>query len=195
MLFRLPKDLMDRVNKAAEACGQTRQAFVQAAVLAEVAEVEERKRMKRLRVSRSSDSLDSVPTTEEASESPPIGTGIAEALRSRREAETPAQPKPQQGQVVVNVGGDGSTGRVGNEVIDRLAAFIAKGSEFDRSSRVRTAMTVLGASAATEEESRTLAARLEEAVAAKTKSSSAGGVAGGIARMAFEKIAGLFGDD
>lgn len=189
--FRLTREHIKRLDKAADACGQTRQAFMQAAVLAEVAEVEERRRMKKLRVSRSSDELlEPQQDVSADADSSPSGTGIADALRRQRDAEVPTPPAAAaQGQVVVNVG---SAAGGHGETIERLAAYVAEASDFERDSRKRAVVKILRATASTDEERKTLAARLDEAIAAKVK--TGGGVARA-ARVAFDKLIGMFGDD
>jgi hypothetical protein len=187
---------MRRLDKAAKYCGQTRQAFVMAAVLAEIAEVEERQRMKQLRGSRNNDGLQSEPREIDTSAAP-TGLGIASAIRQRQEATTPIEEPAPQRQVVVNVGNNGSGGATGSgDAIDRLASYVVTGNEFERDMRLRTAVSILKTSAATEEERNVLAARLDEVIATKTttKKNESGGVVRA-ARVAFDKIAGLLGGD
>ncbi len=80
----------------------------------------------------------------------------------------------------------------GNDAIDRLATYIAAGEEgYERDRRLKTAVEILCSAVESREERKTLAARLDEAVAAKTKASENSLVQS--ARTAFEKIAGIFG--
>ena len=187
MPFRLPPELMNRIDKAAEYCGQTRQAFVQTAVLAEVAIVEERRRMKQLSVAHSLHG----PLTQQDSGSVSAPTSsLVDALRQqRRETEPAPPPSAAQGQVVVNVGGHGSAHNI--DAIDRLAAYVAAGNDFDRDARLRSAVDILRVTTTPEEERKVLAARLDEAVATKVKTNESGIMK--TARTAFDKIAGIFG--
>lgn len=171
---------------------------MQAAVLAEVAEVEERRRMKQLRVSRSSEKLRPQTSTESDhidNDSAPTGLGIAESLRARAAAEAPAKQEPsnaQQGQVVVNVGGAPSGG---GEMIERLAAYVADGRDYERDARRRSVVKMLRATSATEEEERTAVSQLDDAVLQRVKSgqSAVGSGVTKIAHMAFDRLAGMLG--
>jgi predicted DNA-binding protein len=187
--FRLSADHMNRLDRAAKHCGQTRQAFVQATILAEIAEVEERMRMKKLRTRPSS--YESMQREEVISSAPSSGMGIGDALRQRREVrEEPITPTAQS-PVVVNVGSN-ATGGAQNSDIDRLAAFVVNGNDIDRDTRLRTAVAVLSATTSTDEERKVLAARLDEVIAAKTKTSTTADDGAGvkrIARVAFDKLA------
>jgi predicted DNA-binding protein len=197
--FRLTKDHAIRLDKAAKHCGQTRQEFLRTTVLAELAEIEDRMRNKQAYTTmRGSVRLASTPT-EEDTKNPddPIGSGIAETLRTKREGDQPYYPRPsemqqQGGQVVVQVGNTnaGNTG-----AMDQLVTFVVAGDEMGRSHRRRTAINVLHASAGSEEERKTLVARLDEAIAAKQRMPSVfsgeGGVVGKVARVAFDKLAGI----
>jgi hypothetical protein len=91
----------------------------------------------------------------------------------------------------VQVGGTGS----GGDTLDKLVTFIMTGTEMERSMRKRTALSILHASAGSEEERATLTAKLEEALAAKLRTppifSGEGSVAGKVARVAFDKLVGL----
>jgi hypothetical protein len=191
--LRLTPEHMRDLEKASKICGQTKQAFVQSAVLAEVAEVLDRNRTKRNRLR---------PFAHDSSqEQESIGSGLVaptstllESLRQRNATptETPTTPSTQ-GQVIVNVGG--SSASAPNSDIDRLAAFVVNGgNDLERETRMRTAVNILRASSTTDEERKVLAARLDEAVAAKTKTpplSEGDGVVR-TARVAFDKLADLW---
>jgi uncharacterized protein (DUF1778 family) len=191
--FRLSRDHVKRLDKAAKYCGQTRQAFIQAAVLADIAEVEERKRMKQLRASRGSEEI---PERDEVDSTvtPVQGLGIADALRRQREAAEP-EPSltPGQGQVVVNVGNNGGVGGGSSDTISQLAAYIVAGSnDYEQSSRLRAAVKILHTSVSSPEERKALAERLDAVVAAKKKEADNSGP--GVlrsARMVFDKVADL----
>lgn len=193
VLFRLSADHMQRLDKAAKHCGQTKQTFIQAAVLAEIAEVEERKRMKQLRIRPSTPDYE--PTQQKEIDSSAPTSTLVEALRQRRQEAEPAPvATAPQGQVVVNVGGGtGVTGAVGSgDLIERLAAYITTaGNDLERDTRLRTATNILHGSAATEEERKVLVARLDEIIATKTKASEGNVLK--TARAAFDKLSSMFG--
>lgn len=189
MPFRLAPDVMRRLDRTARRRGQTRQAFVEGAVLAELAADEERRQMFK---------KDDTPSeVGRSSSSPPVSL-LSQALLHRR--EEPAAPSSTigtpQGQVVVNVGGAGGGGSAPSGDIERLANYVASGgNEMERETRLRTAVTVLHTTASSDEERKVLAARLDEAVAAKTKMTPSHDGAGGIvrtARVAYDKIADLW---
>jgi hypothetical protein len=186
MPFRLPVDMMRRLDAIAEACGQTRQAFVQAAVMAEVAEAEDRLRLRK----RTSDFLPPKPiANDDASDGKPAGLGFVQhMMKYHHQKEEPETNPAPQGQVVVNVGSS-NVGAVGGDIIERLAAFVVTGQDFERSARLRTAVSILHASTSTDEERKVLAVRLDEAIASKTKSNAS--ESKGIARMAFDKLSSL----
>jgi hypothetical protein len=178
---------MRRLDKAARERGQSRQAFVEGAVLAELSEHEERRHAKRNAHSLRSDTK----KEERSSSSERVGLGIGDTLRKRlevtEEEERPASSA--QAPVIVNVGS--AAGSAPNSDIDRLAAYVANGAERGRETRLRTAVAVLVASASTDEERKVLAARLDEAVAVKTKAPAASDDGSGvkrIARIAFDKL-------
>jgi hypothetical protein len=184
MPFRLAPDQMRDLERAARSCGQTKQAFVESAVLAEIANVKERRREKQverkeLRNANSDSSL-----------APPTSLLVDTLLRQRRqqESEAPVPTTSAPGQVVVNVGG-GPTA-AGSE-IDRLAAYVMGGSDYERDKRLRTAVDILRATATSDEEKKVLAARLDEVIATKAKTNENGMVRA--ARVAFDKLTGLFG--
>jgi predicted DNA-binding protein len=194
MPFRLPAELMNRVDKAAAYCGQTRQSFVQSAVLAELAEVEEQKRMKRIRASRASSTLYEPPPREEEDHSAQsVGIGIADSLRKRREVrEAIETPPPTTAPIVVNVGNNAAGSSAPSGDIDRLVTYVVNGNDFDRETRLRTAVGILHSSASTDEERKVLAARLDEAIAAKSKTPPAESGGSGViraARMTYDKLA------
>ena len=188
MPFRLAPDQMRRLDRAARERGQSRQAFVEGCVLAELSEHEERRHAKRNPEAARS------PLRREESDhaSGPIGLGIGETLRKRREVseDEVATPAAAQAPIVVNVGGNAPGAGSPHSDIDRLAAFVTNGSDFDRDTRLRTAVAVLAASTSTAEERKVLAARLDEAIAAKTKTSGSDDGSGvkRIARIAFDKL-------
>jgi hypothetical protein len=184
MLFRLAPDQMKRLTLTAKYKRQTKQSFVQEVVLAEIAAIEESRHLK-----RPVNDEDTLPLRQKE----PVveGLGLAEKMKWHRESDpAPIAPLQNQGQVVVNVG-NGSGSASSGDVIDRLAAYIVAGRDFERDTRTRTAVGILQASAATEEERKVLAARLDEAIAAKKKTqpSESGGVAR-VARFAFDKLFG-----
>ena len=124
----------------------------------------------------------------------PVGLGIT-ARKKTNDAETTAEtPPPTQAPVVVNVGTAGSNASTstGGDVIDRLAAFVVTGNDFDRDVRLRTAVNILRSGTTSDEERKVLAARLDEAIAAKTnKRNSEGNGVVRAARVAFDKLADI----
>ena len=156
-------------------------------MLAELSEHEERRHAKRNATSLRGDAK----KEERASSYERVGLGIGETLRKRLEvAEEEERPSPTaQAPVIVNVGG-GAPGTVTSD-IDRLATYVTNGGERGRDTRLRTAVAVLVASASTDEEKKVLVARLDEAVAARTKitpTSDDGSGVKRIARIAFDKL-------
>ena len=156
-------------------------------MLAELSEHEERRHAKRNAHGLRGDTK----KEERASSSERVGLGIGDTLRKRRESVEEEEHQPAtQAPVIVNVGGS-ATGSAPSSDIDRLAAYVTNGGERGRDTRLRTAVEVLVASASTDEERKVLAARLDEAVAAKTKtvpSSEDGSSVKRIARIAFDKL-------
>jgi hypothetical protein len=188
----MTKDHMRRLDKAAELCGQSRQAFVTSTLLAEIAEIEERSRMKKLSVVRNSDMHPPRASQQgtDTEDVPSTGMSISTAIRQQRENDAPvAAVPPPNGQVVVHVGNNGVQNGAGE--IDRLAAYVAQGRDFERGTRLRTALGILSATAATAEEEKVLAARLDEAVATKAKTNGGGGLVRA-ARVAFDHLTGIF---
>lgn len=189
MPFRLAPDQMRRLDRAARERGQSRQAFVEGCVLAELSEHEERRHTK-----RNAHSLRGETKKEERDASNErVGLGIGETLRKRREVvEEEEQPTTTQAPVIVNVGSN-ATGGAQNSDIDRLANYVTSGGDRGRDTRLRTAVAVLASTSSTDEERKVLAARLDEAIAAKTKTSTAGDDDGlsvkRVARVAFDKLA------
>ena len=153
--------------------------------------------MKQLRVRPTYSS--EVEQDDEPSAPRAVGIGLSEALRRVRAQQAPPPPPPaqQQGQVVVNVGGQGAgSAAVAMDTIDRLAAYVVAGGDFDRDMRLRNAVEILKASTDSEEERRVVAARLDEAVAVKSKQKEDNGGAWKAARSMFDKVAGILkGDD
>jgi hypothetical protein len=189
----MTKDHAKRLDKAAESCGQSRQAFVMATLLAEIAEIEERSRMKKLSVVRNSDTLAPLQQSSQGTSTedvPSTGMSISAAIRQQREIDAPvAAAPPPNGQVVVHVGNGNAQNGAGE--IDRLAAYVAQGRDFERGTRLRTALGILSATAATAEEEKVLAARLDEAVAAKAKTNGSGGLVRA-AHVVFDHLTGIF---
>ena len=120
MPFRLAPDQMRRLDRAARERGQSRQAFVEGCVLAELSEHEERRHTK-----RNAHSLRGETKKEERDASNErVGLGIGETLRKRREVvEEEEQPTTTQAPVIVNVGSN-ATGGAQNSDIDRLANYV-----------------------------------------------------------------------
>jgi len=190
--FRLPPDDMKRLDKAARFRGLSRQKFIEAAVLAEVAEVERKRHDKK--VEREGNALERTNSVHDVPDGAPSGLGITAAIRARAAAPVDAPPAEQQKQVVVNVGnGGGSGGAVhSGDAIERLANYVIGAKDFERDVRLRKAVDILRDTAATDEERKVLAARLDEAIAAKTGKADGGG--NGIvrtARIAFDKLADI----
>jgi hypothetical protein len=188
VLFRLRRDDMSRVRRLVRRSGVSLQNFLENLVMREVTEHEARR-----------NPLKNEKTNEEeraprfaAPASGPAGLGISEHLRGVSTTQ-PADENilPAQAPVVVNVGNPVPTnGAVGND-IERLAAFVAGGRDFERSMRLRTTTAILHATATSDEERRVLAARLDEAIAHKTKSATDEGGPMKLARVAFDKLKDL----
>lgn len=194
MPFRLSAEHRKSLDKAAKYCGQSRQAFVTAAVLAEVAEVLEGRRMKKQRASHNFNE-DKEPREDLDASTASAGMGIGDALRQRRAAREETIAPTTQAPVVVNVGNSGSSAPSSD--VDRLATYVVTGSAFGRETRLRTAVAVLKASAPTDEEQRALAKRLDEAIAAKAKTATDEESSGikRITRIAFDKFADFWEGD
>ena len=192
--FRLSAEHRKSLDKAAKYCGQSRQAFVTAAVLAEVAEVLEGRRMKKQRASHNFNE-DKEPREDLDASTASAGMGIGDALRQRRAAREETIAPTTQAPVVVNVGNSGSSAPSSD--VDRLATYVVTGSAFGRETRLRTAVAVLKASAPTDEEQRALAKRLDEAIAAKAKTATDEESSGikRITRIAFDKFADFWEGD
>jgi hypothetical protein len=192
MLYRTTREQMNRIDKAAASCKLTKQAFVHAAIFAEVEAVEHKRQMRLI-------GDDTVAEVKEIETKTPLeGMGILEALRQRREEETP-KPKviesPTHAPVVVNVG-TSPTGTGGNVLIDQLASYVIAGPEFERSQRLRMATSVLHATATTNEARKVLAAQLDAAVATKVKEDTESTVEKfmGGAKFAFNKLSSFLGE-
>jgi hypothetical protein len=180
---------MKRLDKAARYCGVSRQKFCESAVMAEVAETERRQFDRR---ATRDEQRTQTPRTPDTDGSGPAGLGLAAALRGKSptaEEQTTAPQAP----VVVNVGTTGSGGgAVGGDSIERLATFVTAAHDFERERRLRQAVEVLRVTASTDEERRVLAARLDEAIAAKAAAKpQGGGPVARVARVAFDKLAAL----
>ena len=197
--IRLPPDQMRRLTQAAKQRNQSKQTFVYEAVMAEVAIVEEyRDLKKRLPGSETFGARRQKSDAEHGlghSTSHAGGFGISERLQkkpvaSEEEAFAPQSAAP----VVVNVGNQSAAASNGSTSdIDRLAAYVVNGDEFGRDMRLRTAVSILHASTPTDEERKVLAARLDEAVAAKSKTASSDGESVlRAARVTFDKLAGYW---
>ena len=180
----LPLQLKE-LSSVAKRHGQSKQAFVEALVLKALADEKDRQSVR----------PDDEPSFGRPNIDAPTSL-LAEALRQDRiKANEPSQQR-EQSQVVVNVGNNGS-GHGANAEIDRMASYIASGGNvLERDTRMRTVVTILKESATSSEEAKVLAARLDEAVAAKTKTSSLGdgdsGSLGRTARVAFDKLSELW---
>ena len=184
--FRLLKDQISRIAKAAEARGQSKQAFMQEMLLGHLADLDGGDRRPPPSKRRGDGDEKVLP--------PPPHTGltVAEAIKQLSD-ETPASAAasaaPAQAPVIVNVGGSTGSG----DAIDRLASYVADGTQFERNQRLRVVADILKATSRTDEERRSLGERLDAAVA--TKLQARGEAGGGIvsaARVAFDKIAGIF---
>lgn len=119
-----------------------------------------------------------------------------DAKPGKRDDEAPAAP---QGQVVVNVGNNSSSGSNGNNTQDAItlfAAHIADAPTYERERRTRHAVEVLCAGVPNPDERKVLAARLDAAVAEKlkTKPSDVERVKR-VAAFAWDKVKGMLGDD
>jgi len=178
--FRLMPDQMKRLHKIATKRGLSKQQFIEAAVLREVNEYEES-----LQRSKETETV----LADRKTDNSPGKLGIVDRLKQQeRRHEVSESPTPAP--VVVNVGSNTTSG--GADIIERLANFVLAGNDFERSTRLRTAVNILKDTTPTEEERKVLAARLDEAIAAKTNSTTpSGGQVVRTARMAFDKIVGL----
>jgi hypothetical protein len=115
MPFRLAPDQMRRLDRAARERGQSRQAFVEGCVLAELSEHEERRHAKRNAHGLRGDAK----KEERASSTERVGLGIGDTLRRRLEiTEEEEHPAAAQAPVIVNVG-SGAGGASATGDIDR----------------------------------------------------------------------------
>lgn len=171
---------MKRLNRAARRVGMSRQRFVESAVLSEIADVEERK------AKRDDTRAKALPKEKVA----PAGFGLHDALAKRREEEADASlevsPERSSAPVVVNVGAS----QPGGDAVDRLATWIAKGSDLERMDRRRRALGILEQTAADVEEAKVLVARLDAAIAHHLTSSQSSTVRA--ARLGFGRLMELF---
>jgi hypothetical protein len=140
---RLTHEQTVRVERAAQSCGQTIQAFMLSAVMDRVEHVEA-KREARKEARRAKE--------------PPRGLGLG--LRPR-EAAPPAVAPSVPPSVVVNVGQ--SANREG--LVSRLAAYVHKGPPYGEETRRRVAIDIVTMTAS-DEERRVLLEELEAALAA-----------------------------
>jgi len=192
--FRLSSDHMRNLDKAAKICGQTRQAFVQAAVLGEISEVLEQARLKKIRIHTRPNSILS-STTEEETDTPLPSSGISflEAIQGKKETKnTPAETASPNlpGQVVVNVGNSAASS--GGDLIERLAAFVTSGHDFEQHQNLRVATNIIQRTTPDEAERKVLDAKLNEAIATKMKAKNLSGE--GIlhtAKVTFDKLSDL----
>jgi len=185
MPFRLAPDQMRRLERASRRRGQTKQAFVEGAVLSEIAQEEERRaQLREAPTAKKQNTNDVVP-----------GSSLAELLRQRAVPPVPPEPIPgnAQGQVVVNVGGGGNGGGSSSgDLIETLAAFVTSGHDFEQQQNLRVAVSIIQRTTQDEEKRKVLAAKLDEAIALKTKTKAADG--GGIlhtAKVTFDKLSDL----
>lgn len=198
--LRLTKAQNLLLENAANSCGQSKQAFIETAVFNYIDEVQSRQQ--RLERGNKGGAFVDKPSS-------PVNTGFAQptsftdAIASITNQQRPSSSEtvneatsPVQAPVVVNVGGNGASGggssAVGGDLIDHLASHILAGRDFEQSQRMRTAVSILADAAATDEERKTLAARLDEAVAAKKKLKSSESTS--FARMAFNKLSHLLSE-
>lgn len=116
--------------------------------------------------------------------------GIADRLK-QQDSRPIVTESPTPAPVVVNVGSQ--TTSSGGDIIERLANFVLAGNDFERSTRLRTAVGILKETTPTEEEQKVLAARLDEVIAAKTQTTTPVGGNNIIrtARVAFDKLSAL----
>ena len=178
--FRLSPENTKRLDKTAHYCGQSRQTFMENAVLAQIEDIEGQRQSKKIDLQ--------IKRDHHNEPSPPIGGGLLEALQKRQEnasAETEAEAEPKQGHVVVNVGNNsGSNG----DFIDRLATYVVAGRDFERTTRLREAVRMIQETTVGEEERKVLAAKLDETIASKNKNKTEGK---SFARVTFDKLADL----
>jgi hypothetical protein len=182
MPFRLMPDQMKKLERAARRRGVSKQQFVEAAVLRELAEHED---------STTREKAERTQSASRKSDTTPSSMGIAERLKQQPMVPTPSD-SPTPAPVVVNVGSHTASG--GADIIERLANYVLAGQDFERSTRLRTAVGILKDTTTTEEERNVLAARLDEVIATKTQSSTPIGAGNNVVRagrMVFDKIAGL----
>jgi hypothetical protein len=166
------------------------QSFLEGIVMREINEREAQRQPRREEENEEREGLFSSASTKQ-----PTGLGIAERLRSlptRSDDDERDPPAPTP--VVVNVGSNANSVPSGSGDIERLATFVVGGRDFERSMRLRTAIGILHATAASDEERHVLAARLDEAIATKTKTAveENGGGPLKMARVAFDKLKDLF---
>lgn len=123
----------------------------------------------------------------------PSGLGLAERLHAVPQVPQAGEDERPHAPVVnVNVGGTAGGVGVSND-IDRLANFVLGARDFERTQRLRTAVGILHATASSDEERRVLGARLDEAIAARSKTAAAQDEGGPfkLARVAFDKLKDL----
>jgi len=175
-------DQMKRLDRVARKRGISKQQFIEAAVIKELNEHEESSlRVKAEREEAIGRKGDTTPST----------LGIANRLK-QQDQQAAVSESPTPSPVVVNVGQQ--TGSGGGDIIEKLATFVLAGSDFERSTRLRTAVDILKDTTSSEEERRVLAARLDEVIAVKTKTTTPtndGNTVVRTARVAFDKLTAL----
>lgn len=182
MSFRLAPDQWRRFEKVVKQRGQTKQAFIEGLVFSEIAAQEERRQSKEPVISSN------------VADFGPSSSSLVDMFRRRDANQAPpvSEPTPPAG-VVVNVGS--TAGKNSSDDIATFATYVGNGkNDFEREARLRVAAEILRDVSATDEECKVLAAKLDEAIAAKTKQPTEGAEsASGIikaARFTFDKLFG-----
>jgi hypothetical protein len=172
MGIRLAPDQMKRLESLASRRKQTKQAFVEGAVFAEMT-AEEQRRGRLLPHELQGPASAVQPAFGINDDSTPRETGGGFDLAwlksspPRKFPEQESEQQQQKSQVVVNVGngGNDSAGK-----LDMLVNFVVSAkSEFEQQNRMRMVASILQDTATSEEEKRSLAAKVDELVAAKKK--------------------------
>lgn len=162
------------------------QQFVEAVVLREMAEEDDslkREKMDRDEILAANGSRKPDTTASKL--------GIMAHLK-QQDQKPQVSDSPTPAPVVVNVGQQ--TASSGGDIIERLSSFVIAGNDFERSTRLRTAVGIIKDTTTSEEEQKVLAARLDEAIAAKTNTTTptnGNSIAARTVRVAFDKLAGL----